>query len=349
MSQFSRFLWLALLLWFLSAGLARAADHAVVLVYHHVDSNTPASTSVSPELFARHLAYLHENGFAVLSLSRLLDDLSHGRQLPEKVVAITFDDAYRSVHRTAMPLLRQYSWPFTVFVNTEPIDRGYGNFMSWHELRELQQNGGQIANHSHTHAYMTRRLPGEEEGAWRQRMRREIEVAQTRLGEKLPGVEKIFAYPYGEFDGPLQAIVRELGFYGIGQQSGAMGAGTDWTAAPRFPMAAGFASLDQFAIKVNSRPLPVEVLAPSERLISADKEAPAMRFRLGDGDFSDERLHCYLSGDKMQLTWLDRGERLIEIRPVTPVGKGRIKYNCTAPSSRQAGVYYWYSHLLIRR
>ena len=349
MSSFGRFIWLLLSLCSMSAGLVRAADHAVVLVYHHVDSNTPASTSVSPELFAEHLAYLHKNGFAVLPLARLLDDLSHGRQVPEKAVAITFDDAYVSVHSTAMPLLKRYGWPFSVFVNTEPIDKGYGNFMNWQQLRELQQNGGQIANHSHSHAYMTRRLSGEDEAQWQQRMRREIELAQVRLDERLPGVERIFAYPYGEFDEALQTIVRKLGFYGIGQQSGAIGSRSDWTAAPRFPMAAGFAALDQFAIKVNSRPLPVAVLSPTERLISAAKEAPAMRFRLGQGEFSDERLQCYLSGDKMQLTWLSREERLIEIRPAGPVGKGRIKYNCTAPSSRQTGVYYWYSHLLIRR
>lgn len=328
---------------------ARAAGHAVILAYHHVGDDTPASTSVTVETFAGHLSYLHSRGFHVLPLQQLLEKLSGGEELPEKSVSITFDDAYISVYTTAMPMLREHGWPFTVFVNTEPVEKGYGNFMNWQQLRELQANGGAVANHSHSHAYMVRRARGESEDQWGQRMRHEIQSAQAILNERLGPVEKIFAYPYGEFSGPLQAIVSQLGFFGIGQHSGAVGFASDWTAVPRFPMAAGFAGLDQFATKVNSRPLPVEVLLPDRRLLSASDEAPVMRFRLGEGDFRADELNCYCSGNKMAVQWLDRKQRLLEIRPDKPVGKGRIKYNCTAPSASQSGVYYWYSHLLIRR
>lgn len=51
---------------------AFAADSAVVLQYHHVSADTPASTSVSPEQFERHLEYLAENGFNVRPLERAI-------------------------------------------------------------------------------------------------------------------------------------------------------------------------------------------------------------------------------------------------------------------------------------
>jgi hypothetical protein len=36
------------------------------------------------------------------------------------------------------------------------------------------------------------------------------------------------------------------------------------------------------------------------------------------------------------------------IRSRAPLGAGRSKYNCTAPSTSISGVYYWYSHLWIQ-
>lgn len=328
---------------------AAAANHAVILAYHHVSNDTPASTSVSVSTFEKHLAYLQTHNFKVIPLALLLKRLSSGEEIPEKSIAITFDDAYISVYTTAMPMLQQHNMPFTVFVNTEPVEKGYRNFMNWQQLSDLSSNGGTVANHSHSHAYMVRRSAGESEKQWHIRMRGEILAAQSRLSERLGPLEKIFAYPYGEFTAPLQTIVTELGFYGIGQHSGAVGYNTDWSAVPRFPMATGFDGLDQFAIKVNSRPLPVEVLAPEQRLITASTGKPVMRFRLGSGNFSADKLACYVSGNKMDVNWLDREKRVIEIKPLKAVGKGRIKYNCTAPSSRKSGVYYWYSHLMIKR
>ncbi len=340
---------LILVLGSLVATSCRAADHAVILAYHHVSNNTPVSTSVSVSTFKKHLTYLQTHHFTVMPLKLLLARLSSGEEVPEKSIAITFDDAYISIYTTVMPLLQQHNFPFTVFVNTEPVEKGYGNFMSWEQLRSLQSKGGSVANHSHTHAYMIRRLENEQDKQWQQRMHQEIMDAQSRLSEKLGRVEKIFAYPYGEFTSPLQSIVTKLGFYGIGQHSGAVGFSSDWSAVPRFPMATGFDSLDQFAIKVNSRPLPIEVIAPEHRLIAASMDKPVLQFRLGTGDFSEDKLNCYFSGNKMSVNWLDKEQRLIEIKPLRPVGKGRIKYNCTAPSINKSGVYYWYSHLLIKR
>ena len=40
----------------------------VILQYHHVRDTGPASTRISPERFAEHLAYIEKSNFAVLAL-----------------------------------------------------------------------------------------------------------------------------------------------------------------------------------------------------------------------------------------------------------------------------------------
>ena len=96
---------------------------AVVLQYHHVSDETPASTSTSPERFAMHLEYLSEAGFDIVPLHDLVDALRAGQPLPDKAAAITFDDGYISIYDTAWPMLKAKGWTFTVFVNTEPHDQ----------------------------------------------------------------------------------------------------------------------------------------------------------------------------------------------------------------------------------
>jgi hypothetical protein len=221
--------------------------------------------------------------------------------------------------------------------------------MDWNQLRSLRAGGATIGNHSLSHAHMIQRHAGEDAGAWRRRVRHEITDAQLRLSNELGQAEKIFAYPYGEFTSELQLIVTELGFFGMGQHSGALGHGSDWSAAPRFPMANGFDDIKQFALKVKSRPLPVQVIAPKSHLIADNNDKPAMRFRLGAGDFEAQNLACYASGQgAMSVHWLDRMQGVAEAIPLKSIPNGRSRYNCTAPGATEAGVYYWFSYPLIK-
>ena len=74
------------------------AEAGVILLYHHVDVNTPAITSISPDQFDKHLAIIEKEGFRVLSLDTLIDNALNG-DADVKEVAITFDDAYISIYR----------------------------------------------------------------------------------------------------------------------------------------------------------------------------------------------------------------------------------------------------------
>ena len=78
--------------------LAQDADpQAVILQYHHISSTTPRSTSVTVEEFRLQMDYLRDNGFTVLPLESIVKALQQHMPLPEKAIAITFDDAYISV------------------------------------------------------------------------------------------------------------------------------------------------------------------------------------------------------------------------------------------------------------
>lgn len=324
-----------------------ADDHAVILLYHHVSKDTPVSTSVIPAVFESHLDYLEDNNYSVLPLSDIVSSLEKKVPLPHRSVAITFDDGYQSILSEAMPRLAARDWPFTVFVSTDAIEQGYSGFMSWSDLRRIEDNGGTIANHTQTHDHLVRREPDESADDWRQRVKSDIEHAQTQLEKELDHPARLFAWPYGEFDADLEALAATLDYVAFGQQSGPAGYSSSMQGLPRFPMATGFADLDGFADKLRSRPLRVTVLAPDSRVLNIPAQAPRLRMRVPDGPYRLADLRCYVAGQQpAKLKWHDD---VVTVEAQKPVRPGRNKFNCTAPSTEESGVFYWYSHLWLQR
>lgn len=328
----------------------QAADHAAILLYHHVSVGTPASTSVSPAVFRRHLDFLAAGGYAVLPLSRILETLASGGALPDKSVAITFDDAYQSVLDTAAPLLKQRGWPFTVFVSTQAIDDGYHDYLGWDGLRQLIGAGAEIGNHSYSHAHLVRRLAGESPRQWHARVEADIRRAQQELHKQLGVTPAVFSYPYGEYSADLQEIVGSLGYFGIAQQSGAVGYGFDRLAVPRYPLATNYEDMRRFAVAVNSRPLPVSNVSAGPRIQTAGESGRyRFAFDLAPGDYRLVELACYNSSSGVRLALTEQGDAgATRVSMQLPDwGAGRRKINCTAPSSRDAGVFFWYSQLWL--
>ena len=325
-----------------------AADYAIILQYHHFGDDTPPSTSVTLEQFDQHLTYLAEHQFTVWPVEKIVSRLQQGAELPENCVGITIDDAYRSVYERAFPRLRERGWPFTVFVTTEGVDRQFKSSMTWDQMREMLPHGATFANHSHAHDYLIRRRADESEAEWRDRVSRDILHCRERLRAELGETPGLFAYPFGEYSDQLKKIVADLGMVAFGQHSGAVWSGSDFLALPRFPMAADFADKDQFIQKVRSLPLPVLSAVPDDPVLPDSVAFPMLRLKLAPGDYSLDRIACFVSGEgSVPVRITDRENRILEVSATKPLPRGRSRYNITVPH-KAGGRYYWYSHLWIR-
>lgn len=315
------------------------AQAAVVLQYHHIDDTTPPITSTSPEDFARHLDYIASTDLKVVALSEIVaapDMPSDNR------VAITFDDAYDNILRHAVPLLAERKWPFTIFVATEYV--GQHGYLSWQDLKHIEELGGTLANHTHSHLHMIRLQDNESESEWLQRLTDEILSSQKQLEKHLSRPEKQLAYPYGEYNSAILNLVDELGFVGFGQQSGAIGKLSDPRVLPRYPLSGVYAGFDTFKLKVHTQALPVEVgeIAP---LIEDNPPALTLTFP----EVSQLRLNaltCYGPGGMAELTRTEDATFVVQNK--TPLPIGRSRYNCTMPITGSPH-YYWFSQLWINK
>ncbi len=336
-----------ILLLSLLPSLAIATNSAVILQYHHVSDDTPAITSVTPEGFARHIRYLADNKFNVISVTEAVEALHKKQPLPPKSVAITFDDAYLSIYTNAFPLLKEQGWPFTIFVSPTPVDKGFQKFLSWEQIQEMTHFGATIANHTMDHDHSVERRPGESEEAWINRFNEDLEATEARIKEKTGQSIKQFAWTFGETTPELRRLLGQLGYIGFGQQSGAAGEYSDFTRLPRFPMAGIYGTSD-FALKVGSLAMPVIAQKPDSSLISEDNLTPELTLELAKGDYQKKQLKCYASGQgELSVKWLDDEMTRLTTQANKPLPVGRTRYNCTAPSNN-GKQYYWYSHAWLR-
>ncbi|MBU2178342.1 MAG: polysaccharide deacetylase family protein, partial [Gammaproteobacteria bacterium] len=214
-------------------GFSALSDAAVILQYHHVSSTTPKTTSVTPAEFRQQLQHLKDQNFKVVSLERIINQLQRNEATADNEVAITFDDGFANVFTTARPILKEFGYPYTMFLGPALIDRQEGPVLSWEQIQTMHNEGVIIANHSSYHQRLAVPTKGESMVQWRSRVKADILLAEQQLEEKLGVKRKWLAYPYGDFSAELETLVSELGFVGIGQQSGAVGPGVSMTRIPR--------------------------------------------------------------------------------------------------------------------
>jgi len=310
---------------------------APILLYHHVADDTPASTSISVEQFKQHMAYINEH-HTVLPLTDIVAAIKANEALPSNALAITFDDGYKNILTNGHPILSDYNFPYTIFINPAEIGQR-ANQLSWDEVKQLQNEGVLFANHTMNHLHMLNKEDNESEDEWLERVWSNVSEAQTVLEQKTGTTVKYLAYPFGEYNQALAQRVEQEGYVGFGQHSGAAGPTSQISALPRFPAAGPYASLKSLKTKMASLALPVTRTSSPEP--QRDFEAPGtITLTINDEKIDLGRASCYFNGNKVR-SQSDEQQLSFTLEQTLPTGRSRV--NCTVPSSQFSGRYYWYS------
>jgi peptidoglycan/xylan/chitin deacetylase (PgdA/CDA1 family) len=313
---------------------ARGEAAAVIVMYHRFGEAEYPSTSIDMDQFAAHVAELTEGPYTVLPVPRIVDALLSGARLPDRTVGITIDDAYASVYERAWPILRDAALPFTLFVATDPVDRGVPGYMTWDQIRELRDAGVHIGSQAVTHPH----LPTQPVA----RVETELAGSADRLEARLGARPTLFAYPYGETSLEIMERTAAAGYRAaFGQHSGVAQSGVQPFYLPRFPLNVSYGGIERFRQIVNALPLPVHGLSPRDPLLpyQGPGNPPAFGFSVDGSAGSLARLNCFHS-DASKMTALEVLGSRVEVRFDAPFGPGRTRINCTLRADE--GRYRWF-------
>ncbi|MHB8618242.1 MAG: polysaccharide deacetylase family protein [Chloroflexota bacterium] len=189
------------------AALPNLTAHATILMYHHVavpPADLPPSSAtyfVPAARLDRQVFYLLTHGYAIVSLKRIVSALTGGPALPPKPVAITFDDGWQDFWQNGLAVVHKYSIPVTLFV----IANGDTNsYMNPAERWALAHSGVDVEAHTLTHPFLTHLLPAVADN--------EIVGSRANLQKELSLPVPLFAYPYGDIDPAVMAMVKAAGY-----------------------------------------------------------------------------------------------------------------------------------------
>jgi peptidoglycan/xylan/chitin deacetylase (PgdA/CDA1 family) len=198
----------------------------VALCYHNIeDSSGMKALTITTGEFRRELQAIKDAGFAVIGMQDFLAWRRGEKEIPAKCALITIDDGWVSGYTNAWPILKEFGYPFTLFIYVNYIGSG-GKSLSWDQLAEMRDAGVDIQCHTYSHSNL--RSPGGGVDRRTQEMvkkdvaalgvdgwlRKEIveskKTIETQLGIKV----NAFAYPFGIYSAKAREVVKEAGYEG---------------------------------------------------------------------------------------------------------------------------------------
>jgi peptidoglycan/xylan/chitin deacetylase (PgdA/CDA1 family) len=191
----------------------------VSLCYHGVSHSWRSSLAVTPQQLHAQVSFFLARGYRPATVVEALGPQPKGR-----VLVVTFDDAMRSVHRLALPVLERLGVVATVYVPTRYILEGAP--MSWPEvhghlatedaseldpmtpdqLREVAGRGWEVGSHTRTHPWLTKL----DNAA----LATELTQSKAELEQLMGQPCHTLAYPFGAHDGRVAAATAAAGYDG---------------------------------------------------------------------------------------------------------------------------------------
>lgn len=203
-----------------------------VLMYHHLDQTGDSVVTVSQQLFEQQLDYMEENGYTTVSFDELIAYVNdEDAELPQKPVAIVFDDGYESNYLLAYPALKARGDKATICVIGSCVGKNtYKDtgapmlpYLTWDQAREMSDSGlVEIGSHTfdmHQYAPLetgTPResavpLPGESDADFTAKFCEDYTKNDSLIYDNLGYNVKVFAYPNGKYTELSEKLVRSMG------------------------------------------------------------------------------------------------------------------------------------------
>ncbi|WP_051332485.1 polysaccharide deacetylase family protein [Cucumibacter marinus] len=187
-----------------------------ILMYHSIDARCApayARWCVGPEVFGAHLRVIDGLGMTPMTISGLTDAIDKGT-LPDRPVAITFDDGLADFEQHALPILDRFGFPATLYVAAGYVggtarwlsDLGEGDrpMMDWQGIAGLKHRNVEVGAHTLTHPQLDLLSPRE--------ARHEIHGGKRLIEDKTGMKVRSFAYPHGYSSKTVRELVNQSGF-----------------------------------------------------------------------------------------------------------------------------------------
>jgi peptidoglycan/xylan/chitin deacetylase (PgdA/CDA1 family) len=204
-------LWSGIIVCILSMGvivIIQISSHYVapIIMYHSVRPVVERKDllAVSVKTFERQMRFLKSAHYSVVALEQMAAAVSQKKNLPGRVIAITFDDGNADNFTYAFPILKKYGLAATIFLIVDDI--GKPDKLSWDQIRQMQGSGLiTFGSHTISHPFLDCISSDSE-------LIKEISGSKEKLEAGLGRSVACFAYPCGRLNSLARKYVIDAGY-----------------------------------------------------------------------------------------------------------------------------------------
>ena len=308
-----------------------------VFMYHRFGEDKYPSTNVTEKQFLSHIEYLLEKKIKIISLEEVIETLNEGEKFSEKAIAFSVDDAYSSFYKIAWPLFRDNNIPVTLFISTDIIDKKTKGYMTWPEIRQFLDEGGNVGQHTSTHLHMPLNSVSN--------IKKDILNSHKSWVKNVGFIPKLFAYPYGETSNEVIEILEEFNIsHAFGQHSGVISSFDNRYYLPRFSLNEKFGEKDRFEFAVNAYSLDVRNFLPMNMFLINDSK-PSIEFSTVK-NIDGSSIDCFSNpgGRWSKQEIINIKKNRIQIKLNEAYLKGRARINCTTKLDDK---WYWFGYQFL--
>ncbi len=189
------------------------SSRVTFLGYHQIITRgNPGEMRIRVTKFRSQMQALKDAGIPVISFSDYMKWRDGTKEIPESCVVITIDDGYDDLADVALPILKEFKYPFTFYLYTDFLG-GSGRTLNDKEVRALIEGGGELGSHSVSHDFLVKaKRKFRNESDYQDWLVKEIKGSKESLEKKFGVTVNSFAYPYGEYNESLAKKIAEAGY-----------------------------------------------------------------------------------------------------------------------------------------
>jgi peptidoglycan/xylan/chitin deacetylase (PgdA/CDA1 family) len=185
-----------------------------ILGYHEFAENLPETEMrIHPSKFRKQMETLRQLGLKVISIDEFTAWKDEGKEIPAKSILLTFDDGWKSFYADAYPVLKEFGYPFTIYLYKNYVDGG-GKALTTPMIQEMVANGATIGSHSVSHPYPITVKSYRKKGpdAFDAYLRKEMGESKRYLESKFSVKVSSYAYPGGFITEEMFKLGTEFGY-----------------------------------------------------------------------------------------------------------------------------------------
>ncbi len=189
----------------------KAAQVAILCYHDFVTTKAATQMRIQTDHFRQQMQAIKDARLPVISLTDFIKWRRGEKDIPDSAVMITIDDGYSSVYTDALPILKEFGYPFAVFLYKQYVNGG-GRALTTPMIKEILANRGEVGSHSVSHPFNIARPGNRTPEEYETFLIHELRDSKQFLEDLLMLPVPTYAHPGGTYTQHILELGTSFGY-----------------------------------------------------------------------------------------------------------------------------------------